>query len=229
MQNWKNIWGERGIDSNHESTLDQLIAADGFDTGFGTIKKDDWVSYVKYIIDKLVIKHSDSIFEVGCGSGAFLHNFYISGHKVGGIDYSENLIDIANKYLEKGSFECNESLNIDDNIKYDIVLSNAVFFYFPSLEYSQKVLEKMISKAHKSIAILDVSDNEHREKSLKIRKGNISEEEYDKRYEGLDHLYYEKQWFKDISEKYNLKVEIEQQNIRNYKNNAYRFNVFLYK
>jgi hypothetical protein len=117
---------------------------------------------------------------------------------------------------------------IDEKIKYDTVLSNGVFFYFPSLEYAEKVLHKMINKATKSIAILDVSDQEWKDKSLEIRKGNMSEEEYAKRYDGLDHLYYSKQWFIDIANKYNLKIEIEQQNIKNYQNNSYRFNVFLY-
>lgn len=229
MQNWKNIWSKKELISNNDSVLSKLIAADGFDTGFGTISEDDWISYSKYISNKLDIKYNDSIFEVGCGSGAFLYNFYQNKNAVGGIDYSENLISIANDYLKDGHFYCDEAINIDVKIKYDIVLSNSVFFYFSSLEYSQKVLEKMISKANKAIAILEISDNEYKHESLKVRKENMTEEEYNERYEGLNHLYYDKQWFIDIAKRYNLKIEIEQQNIRNYKNNAYRFNVFLYK
>jgi len=229
MQNWKSIWAKRELTSEYDTVLSKLISADGFDTGFGTIKEEDWISYIDHVSAKLNIIPNDSIYEVGCGSGAFLYNFYKNKHNIGGIDYSENLIVIANQYLEAGQFKYDEAIMIDEKIKYDTVLSNGVFFYFPSLEYAKKVLNKMINKATKSIAILDVSDQEWKNKSLKIRKGNMTEEEYSKRYSGLDHLYYSKQWFIDIALKHNLKIEIEQQNINNYQNNSYRFNVFLYR
>ncbi len=170
-----------------------------------------------------------SIFEVGCGSGAFLYNFWENKNNVGGIDYSSNLISIAKKYLINGHFENQEAIKLNTMEKYDFTVSNGVFFYFPSHSYAEKVLEKMIIKAVKGIAILDISDYDYIEESMKLRKGSMGDKEYKERYEGLDHLYYKKQWFVDIAKKHNLKIEIEQQNINNYANNAYRFNVFMYK
>lgn len=98
-----------------------------------------------------------------------------------------------------------------------------------SMQYAEEVINRMISKAIKGIAILEVNDLNLKEESMVIRKWYLSNKEYEKRYTGLEHLYYSKQWFINIAHKNNLRVEIEQQNINNYKNNIYRFNVFMYK
>ena len=226
---WKQIWDNRNESEKYDTVLSKLIAADGFDTGYGTITEKDWNDYIFYIANKLNITESDTIFEVGCGAGAFLFNFYKNGNIVGGIDYSNNLIKIANQYLPNGKFSVSEALNLDVEEKFDFVISNSVFFYFPSYIYAKKVLVSMIEKSKYCIAILEVNDSNKKEESMKLRKGYLTEEEYKDRYDGLEHLYYEKDWFIDIATEYGLKIEIVQQNINNYKNNMYRYNVFLYK
>ena len=63
-------------DSSDSSILSRLIKADGFDTGFGSINEHAWKKYSEYIKYKLNnIKENDSIYDVGCGAGAFLYNF----------------------------------------------------------------------------------------------------------------------------------------------------------
>lgn len=229
MYNWKNIWDKRNISSYGNSVLSKLIAADGFDTGYGTIKEEDWIYYVQYISDRLNINKNDKLYEVGCGAGAFLYIFYKQGYKVGGVDYSKNLINIAKRYLPGCDFKTSEATEINILEKYDYVISNSVFFYFPTYEYAKDVIKRMIQKSTKGIAVLEVNDFEKKEESMKLRKGYLTDKEYEEKYNGLEHLYYTKQWFVDIANEYNLKIEIEQQNINNYKNNMYRFNVFMYK
>ncbi|MBE0514910.1 class I SAM-dependent methyltransferase [Sulfurimonas sp.] len=221
MNKWKDIWNKR--------ELNKLISADGFDTGYGSINEVDWSDYVDYIKNKLAIGVDETIYEVGCGSGAFLYKFYENKNDIGGIDYSDKLIDVAKKYMPNGYFEVNDAQNIETHVKYDYVISNSVFFYFPSYEYAEITLIKMIEKSIKGIAILEVNDLEKKEESIKLRKGYLSDDDYAARYKDLEHLYYKKDWFIDIARKYNLKIEIEQQNINNYANNLYRFNVFMYK
>jgi len=229
MNNWKSVWSDREENINHSSVLERLIAIDGFDTGYGTILKEDWIQYVENISKIINIQKGDSIFEVGCGAGAFLYKFYEDGNKIGGIDYSDGLISIAKKYLMSGDFVVNEASKLDDQKKYDFVLSNSVFFYFKSYEYAEVVLEKMVKKSIKCTAILEVNDFAKKEKSMAIRRGYLSEQDYEKKYNGLEHLYYEKKWFLNFAKKNNLRIEIQQQNIKNYQNNQYRFNVFMYK
>ena len=50
---------------------------------------------------------------------------------------------------------------------------------------------------------------------------------YDTDYEGLQHLYYKKQWFVDFAKKYNLHLTIFDQCIPGYENSKYRFCVIL--
>ena len=229
MKNWKKIWNERTVKSEESTILSQLISADGFDTGYGSISEDDWSDYITRIMNKLHISKKHSIYEVGCGAGAFLYKFYLNGHSVGGLDYSEKLINIAKEHMPNGEIYVNEAVNMDSTKKYDFVVSNSVFFYFESYEYAESVIEKMIKKSKNGIIILEVNDLEKKAESMKLRKGFMSDEEYELKYAGLEHLYYEKRWFENIAKKYNLEIEIEQQNIKNYANNNYRFNVFLTK
>jgi trans-aconitate methyltransferase len=227
MNNWQNIWKNRNVTVGNMSILSKLISVDGFDTGYGTINEEDWKEYVEYISKKLSLENN-SLYEVGCGAGAFLYKFYQQGNKVGGLDYSSNLINIAQKYLPGGEFHLNEASGIDINEKYDFVISNSVFFYFTTYEYAKKVVINMLQKSIKGIAILEVNDYNKKDESMKLRKGYLTDKEYEERYKGLEHLYYEKQWFIDIANVNNIRIEIEQQNISNYKNNAYRFNVFMF-
>ena len=87
----------------------------------------------------------------------------------------------------------------------------------------------MLEKANKGIAILEVSDLDKKIQAINLRKGYMTEIDYDKKYEGLQHLYYDKQWFYNLAEKHNCEITIEQQNIKNYQINEYRYNVFIRK
>lgn len=225
--NWKEIWNNKNS-TNTKINLQNLIALDGFDTGFGTIKVNDWITYITMIKEKMHISKTDSIYEVGCGSGAFLYPFYNDNHLVGGFDFSKSLINIAKEMMPQGKFEVLDAIEFKQNQlidEYDYVISNGVFFYFPSYDYAQNVLKEMLKVAKKGVAILEVPDLEKKELALSIRKKNMSSIEYKKKYSGLDHLYFSKEWFKNFG----YDVKIENQEINNYPNSEYRFNVFISK
>lgn len=79
---WEEIWNKREI-SHEYNGLEKLLRADGFDSGAGKISIDRWIEYTEYIKQEIDIQPSDSIFEVGCGCGAFLYPYYLKGHLVG--------------------------------------------------------------------------------------------------------------------------------------------------
>jgi len=79
MDNWKKIWNNRKIEHG-DDILTSLIKLDGFDEGAGEISQVNWIEYVNWIRSKLAIDETDSIFEIGCGSGAFIYPFYKMGH-----------------------------------------------------------------------------------------------------------------------------------------------------
>jgi len=59
--------------------------------------------------------------------------------------------------------------------------------------------------------------------------GRMNKQEYIQKYEGLDHLFYEKRWFEAIAEKYSVKIEIFDQTFKYYSNSKLRFNVIMTK
>ncbi len=237
-ENWKRIWEKRKLDPHLKLSIADLIAADGFDYGAGKISEENWRIYAKSLIDKLSIREKDSVYEVGCGSGALLYALreYLP-IKIGGADYSQNLIDIASRYFDDApnfiqssspDFKCLEANKIDETLKYDILLSNGVFHYF-DLNYAEEVLLKMLKKANRFVYILDIPDIKTSAASQKMRADKLSTEEYEKKYAGLPHTYYDRDWFLSIAHRQNLRCEITNQSIPNYAQNEFRFCCLIYK
>ena len=228
MDKWRQIWKKRKIPADI-AALETLIRADGFDTGSGKITEKEWLCYVKFISGKMGISKRDSIFEIGCGSGAFLYPLYEMGHRVGGIDYSSSLIRMANKKMDAMDFSVCEARQLQTREKYDIVIANSVFQYFPDLEYARDVVDRMIEKSVKATAILDLPDSDFEIESEREREANhdVSEGEYKMKYIGLSHLYFKRKWFFDLLEKYNFRIDIFDQKIWQYGNSKFRFNVLV--
>ena len=82
MNKWKIIWNKN--ERIEKIILEMLMKADGFDSGAGAFEVDDWINYTSNFYNKLDIKENDTIFDVGCGSGAFLYPLYLKNYKVGG-------------------------------------------------------------------------------------------------------------------------------------------------
>jgi trans-aconitate methyltransferase len=227
INNWYTIWNRKEITDTDKSILASLIAADGFDTAYGGIEESSWIYYIQRQAIKLEISPDDSIFEVGCGAGAFLYPFYQQGNPVAGIDYSAKLVKIAKDTMPKAAISMGEAVDISMKNQFDLVVSNAVFLYFPNYEYAANVLHNMVNIAKKSIGVFEIPDFAKKSAALKMRKGMMGEAEYEEKYRGLDHLYFSKNWFREVLATEDVKVTIEDQDIRGYGNSDYRFNVFI--
>jgi cyclopropane fatty-acyl-phospholipid synthase-like methyltransferase len=233
MTDWHEIWNKRiipGPDQSEDIGLQDLLTADGFDTGAGKLDSlENWEHYIRFISRKIDLAPEDSIFEIGCGSGAFLYLWFEQGHRVGGIDYSENLVTLANQVMKGMNFRVSEASRVDTDEKFDVIVSNGVFHYFRNYAYAKKVIERMMAKAKKTVAILEIPDLAMKEESEMARRAALPEGEYDKKYEGLDHLYYEREWFTRFADNYGYKIEIFDQDIKEYANSRFRFNVVMKK
>ncbi len=228
VENWKNIWNKRKPESE-DVDLAELIKLDGFDTGAGRIEAGDWRVLTNRIAEKLGLQDGDSVFEVGCGAGAFLYSFLEEYDiEVGGIDYAENLIKVAKKVFPGGDLNICEAKDIRIKPQYDYVISNAVFHYFEE-NYAAIVLDKMIKKCRKAVAVFDVPDLHTKEESEAKRQDKLTEEDYKKKYEGLEHTYYSKKWFIEKAKKYKLSYSFLDGVIPNYAQNKYRFGVIMVK
>jgi len=137
-----------------------------------------------------MIAPPSSVFEVGCGAGAYLWELYRSGCEIGGLDASATLLAYARQVMPCGRFTHGEASALESRERHDFVISNGVFLYFPSLDYARQVLEVMVRTARRGIMVLDVPDEAKREEALAIRRRWIGEAEYEARYEGLQHLHF---------------------------------------
>ena len=233
MKTWKQIWEDRSIEPINiadNQLLTRLIQTDGFDGGSGAthITAESWLAYVSLVKKELSMQESDSLFEVGCGCGAFLYPFYRAGHQIGGLDFSEILITKAKELLPNADFMKCDASNLETLPVYDYVIANSVFQYLPDIEYATVVLNKMYQKAKKGLAILDVPDAQL--KDILEEKRRKACDNYDEKFKGLMHLYYPQAWFLDFAKQNQCsKITILQQNITNYGSNGYRFNCFILK
>jgi SAM-dependent methyltransferase len=227
VQNWKEIWCRRCGMEKEPTDLDSLIKLDGFDTGAGCVATEDWRIYAGFIADRIGIKNDKTVYEVGCGAGAFLyalserHSLSVSG-----LDYSPALINVAIQAIPSGEFKVAEANGIDIETPYDYVIANSVFQYF-KFDYAAEVLDRMTRKAKVAVAILDVPDLKTKKESEAMRRETLTQTNYAEKYAGLEHTYFERDWFRYQAEARGLSCEIFDGCIPNYIQNKYRFGVLL--
>ena len=93
VNNWHRVWSHRRSSASIsiQDPLQQLIALNGFDSPLGAMSANDWKKYLGIFVERCGLAEADSIFEVGCGSGAFLYPLLMSGYQIGGLDYSKEM------------------------------------------------------------------------------------------------------------------------------------------
>ena len=227
---WKNIWERKGNEVSGELELADLIAIDGFDIGTGEFTVNSWLSFVKEIQERLNIKETQKILEVGCGAGAFLFPMSNSNIEVFGIDYSSSHVELCSNIMPSGIFKVAEAERIPfENMYFDAIISNSVFQYFESLNYAENVVNEMVRvlKSTGCIALLDINDASKKYEYESIRRARLGNDEYDRLYGSLSHQFYKKEWFETIANYLNVKCVIQDQNIIGYENSKFRYNVFL--
>jgi trans-aconitate methyltransferase len=227
---WKDVWENRHLDPARPTLLSRLLAADGYDSGFADFDEGRCRAFVAATGRTLGVKPGSSIFEVGCGAGAFLLPFYEAGCTVGGLDLSASLLKIACDAMPSAELVLGQATTLDPRALYDVVVSCGVFLYFPSLAYARDVLALMLRKARRSIAVLDVPDAARREAAMAMRLSRMDRATYEQRYHGLEHLFIAREWFQStLAELGAREIVIRDQSAADDTNGAYRYNVFAWK
>lgn len=235
MNQWNKIWAGRSSEiAISEDVFDmfcKLKKADGFDTqdveGYYEAFFSEWNQMYDRILKKA--GNISSAYEVGCGSGVNLYLFQKLKQikEVGGCDYSEALLAIAQKIIETNDLKCEEADQIAEEPMYDIVLADSVFQYFQSADYGMNVLEKMWKKAKKAVVITEIHDEETKEEHLQYRRQCV--ENYDEKYRGLDKTFYTREMFLKFAERAGAKCELVKPQNDLYWNNRYVFDCYLTK
>lgn len=234
---WKQIWEKRSFDydvlqqNDVRQTFLALKRSDGFDLMDGSLTLDAMIRQhedIKTMLSKTAgAEGIQSVYEVGCGSGANLLLFEQDGMTCGGVDYSEALTTVAARVLRTDDIICAEAIETPAEPVYDAVFSNSVFGYFADTDYAARVLEIMYAKAKYAIGLIDVHDIEKKDAYTAYRRANI--EDYDERYKDLHKLFYSREFFEQFAETHNMDICIQESRVEGYWNNEFVFNCFLYK
>lgn len=227
MNNWQDIWNRREVQAKDRPMLQDLIRLDGFDSGAGAISLEAWQAYVARRAGDMGLKVDWSVFEIGCGAGAFLLPLRERGCKVGGVDYSAALIAAAEEAMPEGHWQVGSAdQSFGEDIVYDAFVANSVFQYFPDEDYAGKVVATMARVARHAVAILDVPDARLAAQAEAARRQAAGEETYKQRYAGLHHLVLLPDWFR-TKVPAGWQVRVTPQDIAEYGNSPYRFNVIM--
>ena len=237
-ERWKEVWNKdkeftfsamKG--KNEIAIYRELKKLDGFD-----VSVEDAEAYYRRFYDETTtawdhIRRTTGVcsaYEVGCGSGANLYLLQNRGMKVGGIDYSVSLTDVARQIVEDGeSIRTDEAARLDVDVKYDVVFSDSVFAYFPDEAYGLKVLEKMYEKASKVVMVWEVFDKSMQTECEAYRREMYAD--YDERYRGLDKVFYDREMFSRFAEERHCRIEFSGVDNEYYWNSKYLFNCCIYK
>lgn len=236
--NWKGLWANRSADEavlrggDAKQIFLELKRSNGFDVVEGGIPYESLLGQYQEMKERLSCPLPEgatlqSVYEVGCGSGANLFLFESDGLRTGGIDYSPKLASCAKQVLRTADIRCDEASQLLESPKYDAVISVSVFGYFSGEKYAEAVLEKMCRKANYSVGILELADAEKEEAYTAYRKKLIPN--YEQRYQGLPRQFYSKEFFRSFARRHGMDVEIIPMDMEGYWNSQFYFDCYLYK
>jgi len=128
-----------------------------------------------YISSRLELRPSDSVLEVGCGSGLLLRRIGEKVQYAVGIDFSLGLLKRLNG-LDRSAAEA-ELLPFRDGA-FTKVYCHSVLQYFPDLEYTRRSVEEMVQvcKEDGRVFIMDVINgylNGLREKDIGFYRRSV--------------------------------------------------------
>lgn len=240
MNDWKRIWQNHSANENilksqdFQKVLLELKRSNGYDVIGEGLECSAFIELDEHLLEKMscnnkgnIKKQINSVYEVGCGSGANLYVLERKGIKCGGIDYSSSLLNNAAEVLLSEDLTCDDALSIPVTPQYDAILSNGVFSYFDNEDYTWNVLEKMYNKTNFSIALTELHDIEKKDAFIKFRRSAIKD--YDERYKNLPKLFYSKEFFEKFAKEHNMDIEIEKYDVPGYWNNDFCFFCYMYK
>jgi ubiquinone/menaquinone biosynthesis C-methylase UbiE len=225
-QGWKDIWNNKYSkykDHKH------LHVQDGFDD----LSYGQWQKLTSFFLNKILIKNTDEILEVGCGSGAFAKQ--IKSYKtIKGVDYSAEAIESIRCNIPDGEFYVSEANLLPFEVKsFDKVICFSVFFYFSSYTYASDVLDEMLRvlKPNGQIFIGEINDIEKEQTAIILRKES-GEKRKNRAVSTIDadHLYYSFDFFRDFAFKNNLDIELISENVPDldfYESSSYRSSILL--
>jgi SAM-dependent methyltransferase len=228
---WHDVWQAKGrtapaLTGDPDDVLRGLMALAGYDSATSSLAPETHLVQVNHILEKLAVRPTDTVYEVGCGAGAMLYSLRPACAAVGGIDFADSLVAVARGVLDSTDLTVGEAIGMPVEPRYDVVLSNGVFLYFPDEEYAERVARLMVSKARRAIAVLDVNDLALRDEFEAVRRARQGGAAPG--YTDLRQLYLDRGFFRRLGAELGWTCEVHDSVMTNSANGKYRFNALLF-
>lgn len=99
-------------------------------------------AFVAALMEKLLIPQPSDVMDLACGKGRHARYVHSLGHRVLGVDLSENSIAAASGFVREGlTFRCGDMRQPQGNEEFDLVLNLFTSFgYFENEEDNLRVL-----------------------------------------------------------------------------------------
>jgi 2-polyprenyl-3-methyl-5-hydroxy-6-metoxy-1,4-benzoquinol methylase len=114
-----NIWTEEYI-------ARQMLQAHLNPEFDGASRRSSIIEKTVDFLDKKILRRNSSILDLGCGPGLYAEKLCRKGHKITGIDFSENTICYAKKIAEREKlnidYKCEDFFDLNYSEEYDDVI-----------------------------------------------------------------------------------------------------------
>lgn len=161
------------------------------------------------------------------GAGAFLYPFHEQGHGVGGL--AANLVQIAATAMPGADVQHGEAAMLESERELDAVVAPR---FVPLLSqdhaYAAAVLQHMVRNRAVTLPSWMCLTKSGRRRALAVRQATRGPEEYARKYSGLDHLNFERDWFAKTLSAVDARSPLSNSPVPGYLHNPYRFNVFVH-
>lgn len=229
---WKDIWRAKGAKAPREPTLPDLMSLSGYDSGAGVAEFDALDAFSARVSARLNIIPGTQLLEAGCGGGAWLRHHYLNGANVSGVDFSPAHLRVARQLMPEGRFAAADIRALPfGKSEFDVAIAGSCFLYLPDAQDASDALGELVrvlSPGGRG-AVTDLLDIKMRAESETFRRGELGQAEYDRRYDGLAHQYFDRDEMISLAEILGCCAATSTQEIAGYGNSPYRFNLWLEK
>lgn len=123
---------------------------------------DGYYNVLSKVYDSIIFKEEKRILDVGFGTGFLTNKLYEAGAKIYGMDFSQEMIEIAKKKMPEGIFihwDFNDGVpSMLMDLKFDYIISSYAIHHLNDEKKVEFIEElKQLLKANGKIIIADVA------------------------------------------------------------------------
>lgn len=207
-QDWVDYYRVKGLSGKSHKEIS------GYDHPLAQLTQRGLQDLIDKISRHLSLKASDKLLDVGCGAGLITKELTDKVAMTVGLDATREMILHAPRSIQ-GVEGLAHKLPFQAQT-FDKVLCHSVFQYFPDHQYAQAVVEDFLRvMAPNGICLIqDLPDMAKRDPYFQVKVPDSH---------NLTRLFYEKSWFKELFPA----AQVFDQEISDYENSKYRFNVLI--